>query len=289
MGRFGSFILGMAIAAAVLGVFMLLLSAISGDDSSPAQRQASNPPATGESTPEVAVTAVLSAAPSATPPPAVTEDPSPPPAEAEVATATPESMACCQDSSPSPAEGAVSPDFAPPAAPPPPAALRPAQAPPPPTARPPSPPPAMPPVEPPPVEPPPPTQPAPPPAAPTRDPSVQSFASVLASVTGDASSLAARIAAPDFASASWSEATVALARKVELAGGMVSVMSPPACLQGAHASLRSATIELSRASGLIVSAVQQGDSRLLASGAERLAAGRAALPVAQAQFAAANC
>ena len=112
---------------------------------------------------------------------------------------------------------------------------------------------------------------------------------VVATLISKSGSLAARVAEPNFDSNAWSEGTIALARDIEGLSGLVSVMSPPACAQVAYANLRASTIELGRGTGLIVSGVADRNRSLLASGAERLAAGRGGLPVAQANLAAVSC
>jgi hypothetical protein len=66
-------------------------------------------------------------------------------------------------------------------------------------------------------------------------------------------------------------------------------MSPPACLRHAHALLRAATSDLSFASSVIASAIEQRDTKQLAFGADRLASGRTGLPGVQAALAAAAC
>jgi hypothetical protein len=121
------------------------------------------------------------------------------------------------------------------------------------------------------------------------DPLLQTLSGITAGLMADTSALAARLASPGGFSDGWNEATIALAKKVEHAGGVVSIMSPPACLRQAHALLRATSSDLSFASGIIASAVEQRDAKQLAFGADRLASGRTGLPGVQAALAAAAC
>jgi hypothetical protein len=112
---------------------------------------------------------------------------------------------------------------------------------------------------------------------------------VIAGLNSDLAALLARLAAPEAGNAAWETPTIALAKRVELTAGLVSIMSPPACLSSAHAMFRSSTSEMSRGSGMVVTGVELRDASFFRSATQLLTNGQRALAVIQSQIAAAAC
>jgi hypothetical protein len=124
---------------------------------------------------------------------------------------------------------------------------------------------------------------------PTQNPIQVRLQGLASSLISQSSSLATSTASPQFESPSWRNATLNAAKEVEGISGAISIISPPACLSQAYGLLRAAGIQVSTASGFIVSSVDASDPELMQQGRERLAAGRAALATVPAALAAASC
>jgi hypothetical protein len=134
---------------------------------------------------------------------------------------------------------------------------------------------------------PPPPTPAPP--SPTAHPFFTSMTEVIAGLNNDLAALLGRLAVPEAGNAAWEAPAIALAKRIELTAGFVSIMSPPACLSSAHAMLRASTSEMSRGSGMVVTGVELRDASFFRSATQLLTSGQRALTVVQSQLSAALC
>lgn len=294
--------LGVAIMTVVLGGGLLAFRTLTGGDEQPQEARA-------PTTPALVSTAVLSAAPSATPvaeetatvtseapAPEAPEAPAPegeatavpepgPPETSTTAVSLPNRFDCnairgtayrsqterafFEANCQTLATARVAPASAPPAI----ATQAPAE----PAAT--TPPPPLPPASEPPAS-------APPaPSNPVRD----RLISLTSALTSASATLAAHVNAPNFSDAGWLERARASAQQVENLTGAISAVEPPSCLRTVFSTLRAAASEISTANGFISSGLDAADPSLLQTGAARLAAGRASLSVVPAGLASASC